>query len=218
MQEHPEAGGPTAEGPPPDGMGGAVAWRPGRVRKGPALIIIAIVAVVCIIGFVIAALGGKTQQTTTSVGKTVPGTGIDVAAGGPLFKPVTSGGDPPSDVLAALPVPADSTVTSHELGDGLELYSGTITLSAPYSTGNDLTFYKYELKRNGWSFSGPAASPNGGGTEVFGTRASSDGYYWEVGVVISGANPSLAPALNGGATPAGASTISLTVFERDDAD
>ena len=49
-----------------------------------------------------------------------------------------------------------------------------------------LGFYKAELKSLGWSISSTGAADRvKGATEVLAQRASADGWYWEVGVVVS---------------------------------
>ncbi len=213
----PTPNGPAPEDEAPADTGGELPWRSGGVRRGPALVVVAIVLVVSLGGFLLAALGGH-SPTVSGPGKSVvAGTGLTPAAAAALFAPVSTGGDPPHDVLAALTVPAGSTVVSHERGDGLDLYSGSVSLTVPAEQAQVEAFYKKQLKSAGWSLAGPDATADGQGVELFGTRASDDGYYWELVATIRRANPSLTPALNGD-TPSGATSLELTLFERDDAD
>ena len=179
---------------------------------------VAIVLVISLFGFVFAAVGGKPPKTTAPSGGAVGGTGLSPAASTPLFRQISSGGDPPADVLKALVVPAGATVKGHERSDaGLELYDGTVTLDVAASRAKTVTFYRTELKAGGWSVSGPDTTADGKHTELFGTRPSTDGYYWEVAVVLTPAGPSLTPALNGDLS-AGETTLALTLFEQNDPD
>jgi hypothetical protein len=193
-------------------------WRPGRVRRGPALLIVGIVAFISIGGFILAAIGSRPGQTAVPIGGVVAGTRIAPAASAPDFRPIDSGGEPPSDILSALVVPAGSRVTSTSLESAdLSLYSGMVVLSDDAGIDGLITFYEAEFARQHWQVSGPDAAASGSGEELFATKASSDGYYWEVGVDVSDATPSITPALNGDTTE-DVSTVSLTLFERDDDD
>lgn len=188
------------------------------MRRGPALIVVGVVLVISILGFLLAALGSGPSHSNAPSGGVVRGTGLSPSPAASFFSVVRSGGDPPSDVLGALVVPAGSTATSHEISDaGVGLYDATVTLGVAAARSDIVSFYKSELKVEGWQISGPDATADGKGTELFGTHPSGDGYYWEVGVKVEGSNPSITPALNGD-TPAGSSSLSLRLFEVDDAD
>lgn len=188
-----------------------------RARVGPALVVVGLVLLVTIGGFAVAIAGsGHKGSGGAPLGK-LPGVAISARAAAPVIRDISVDGDPPSDVSAALVVPARATIIKAvRPAPAVNLYSGTAELGAPYPTGSLATFFERELRHDHWSIVGTDATPDGRGTRIFARIASADGYYWEVGVTIEPATQSITPALAGGATPT--STVSLTVFEVDDAD
>ena len=68
------------------------------------------------------------------------------------------------------------------------------------------------MKKQGWQIisTGPADHVTGG-LEVLGKKAGSDGFYWELGAVIS------PTSFGAGAPAAGATSFSLVLFQEPDA-
>jgi hypothetical protein len=102
-------------------------------------------------------------------------------------------------------------------GQNFDLFDASITLNVPDKDTDVISFYKAELTAAHWQVQRVDATPDGKGSEVFATIGSNDGFYWEVGVVVDPANPSITPAL-AGATPTASSSVELQIFEVDDAD
>lgn len=186
----------------------------GRPRLGPALVIVAIAVGItaggAILGFVTTsgpAPAGAQQ------GSLVAGSGLRAEPAATALKRITTDGQPPSDILSVLSVPSSAKVSgSHFLGGGVDLYDADVELSVPTTSDKVLSFYRTELAKFGWSQRSSSPAGNGPGTELLGRRASNDGYYWEVGVIVRPASASVSPAL-GGADVAPTSSVEVRLFE-----
>jgi hypothetical protein len=120
------------------------------------------------------------------------------------LKPII-GSEPPADILAALAVPVGSV--SHRfvnIDQNQVQYDRTASFTTGLSSDQVVDFYRTLLPRLGWSilYQGQGTSNGVSGTEVLARRASGDGFYWEVGAVVS-------PATNSGVTP-----FTLVLFEQ----
>jgi hypothetical protein len=187
---------------------------PGR---GPALIFLAVIAVVALGGFALAIVSSGTKSPPTPLG-TLKGSTIDAASAASFIAKIAVSGEPPSNVTNALVVPASATLSSfNRETENLELFAGSVTLAAAYQPSALITFYQLELAHEGWKDSRTDATANGKGTELFATIAGSDGFYWEVEVIVESKNPSVSPALGGGDATV-SSSVSLQLVELDDAD
>ncbi|HEY6625093.1 MAG TPA: hypothetical protein VIX85_14745 [Acidimicrobiales bacterium] len=201
QQEH-------GEQPPetPDDEGTGPAYEPvGRMSiKSPAVIVLAI-AVVILIGGITAsvlATGGSTTLTLTSV-RLADGTVVHLAPAADALRPIEQEGNPPSDVLAALAVPKGTTTTgSLNTDQNTTQYDRTVDFTSTMSAYQVQDFYAVLFKRLGWKLlsNGPD-SYQAGSTAILAKKGSSDGYYWEAGVVVS-------PTTGAGVTP-----FTLRVFE-----
>ncbi len=99
------------------------------------------------------------------------------------FGPLDAGGEPPSNVLAALEIPAGSEVVERKSFDGnAGSYDRAVTFSSSLGSAEILAFYKGSLARHGWKVSGEFPVPHAPGREVLAQHAGDDGNYWEVGV------------------------------------
>jgi hypothetical protein len=189
-----------------------------RVRSGPALLIVGIVLVITVGGGLLAVLGSSPKTTSASLAAP-PGMSLDAARAAPLIASIGSGGEPPSDITAALVVPADARLTAHHVSDaGIDLFDGTVDLSTSASRTAVVAFYRYELKHLGWDITLVTASATGSGTQIYALHPSADGYTWEVGVLVEDANGAISSALGGDAAPRPTSSVALRLIERDDAD
>jgi hypothetical protein len=176
-----------------------------------------LIALVVIGGVALALASSNTKQPPTPLGK-VKGSNIVGASAAGFIAKIAVGGEPPADVSGAIVVPAGSTLTtSHRVPDSLELFDGSVTLAAPDAASALVSFYRLELSHDGWKVTRTDATANGKGTELFGTIAGSDGFYWEVEVTVESANPSVSPALGGGDASA-SSSVSLQLVELNDED
>ncbi len=201
----------------PDGDDGrAVVVTHVRARTGPALVVVAIALAVVLGGFALALAGGGVKGTGGAVLDPIRGVSLPARTAAPVIARISRGGEPPADVTAALVVPATATVARAERpAPAVNLYSGTVTLSVPAGEREVATFFRHELVHGHFAVLAVDATSDGRGTKIFAKFPSRDGFYWEVVVVVRPTATSISPALVGDAAT---STVSLTVFELDDAD
>jgi hypothetical protein len=164
---------------------------------------------------------GAEFLTSNPVQKTKTATGSFSVAGTPLravpavhdLKVITVSGQPPGNIINAVSVPEGATPTSYKNNsNAAQGYDAQITLRADESEAALDNFYKMDMKKQGWQVisTGPADHVTGG-LEVLGKKAGSDGFYWELGAVIS-------PTSFGAGTPAtGATSFSLVLDQEPDA-
>lgn len=206
---------PTTPGPPTgsDQRDGALhddrapvtgARHPGPGR-GPAVIVLALAtAIVVVFGIAsVFASGGSAPQVLRSV--TLPGgTSVGIEPGTTALRTAIVGGQPPSDILGSIAVPAGSVhlFTANE-GRLTSHYDETITFTSRLSASEVVSFFRVVLRRYGWriAFTGPGTDQGITGTEVLGKKGSADGYYWELGAIVSPTAPT-------GTTP-----FALVLFE-----
>lgn len=190
--------------------------RPRTARPGPALVVLGIVAVV-FLGGVALALTSSTPPSRVLVPagrSTLPGVAVAALPAGPDLARIASAGQPPADVVDALVVPAGARVTGTRDEDaGVSQYDRSIELSVPATPSELRAFYRAELAHLHWTFLGEVPLDGGQGTEILAKRASTDGYYWEVGVLITPAEPAISPALAGGSGGPTSSALELRILE-----
>lgn len=197
--------------PPSDGaalLDDSSAGEPRPVRPaGPstkaAFLVLGITLLVFIGGFVALALGPSTVPL--HIANTV-----HTAAGSPLraipadseLHPMVLGGQPPSDILAALALPAGTTAVPGSLQDhGVELYDYSLGFHVPASQEDVVTFFRDELKADGWQQISSGPRSDGPGIEILGQHGAVDGDLWDVGVVVSATEFTGAKAAGGDVTP-----------------
>ena len=124
-------------------------------------------------------------------------------------------GQPPGNIINAASIPEGSRRTSYTNNSAASqgAYDAQITLRDDESQAALENFYKLVMKKQGWQIvsTGPADHV-AGGLEVLGKKAGSDGFYWEMGAVIS-------PTSFGAGTPStGATSFSLELIQVQDVD
>ncbi len=198
-------------GPPP-----ARRAQPPSLR--PALVVLACAAVLSFGGFAIALIGSgqAAPPTVTGLGTPVPGVNLSAVGASQVLARISSGGAPPSDVLEAVVVPDGARIVSTTSQDAsVDQYDRSIYLQVDTSSAELVKFYRTELRRAHWSFLGTFPLPSGG-TELLAQRAGSDGYEWEVGVVVTTVNPSISPSLAGDGQSSPVMGLRLRLFEVPD--
>jgi len=155
----------------------------------PALVVLA-VALVVVLGFgLTAAFHGPSKTTPRSAAPTkVPGTPLLAVPAADMLKPIERPGSPPANIVNALTVPKGTVATNHGSGGTSTTgYDDTIDLRVPGATqAAVVAFYKAELNTDGWKriSVGPATNqPNV--TQVLAQAAGDDGWYWEIGALVS---------------------------------
>jgi hypothetical protein len=142
----------------------------------------------------------------------VPGSTLRAVPAGPDLAVIVAAGEPPTNILNAVYVPVGSVRLSHQNNSGSAgQFDSQVRLRADASQGALEAFFADEMKGQGWQVfdRGPAAN-NPGATEVLGKLAGSDGYYWEMGAVVS-------PTTFGpGAPAAGDTQFTIRLFQVPD--
>jgi len=166
--------------------------------KGPALIVLGL-AVFILLGGVVASAFSSTPNQTFGLQKvTLPdGTTVALAAGSVKLHTIVSDEQPPADILGHLGVPQQSVVTGTVNSDqNTAQFDRTVDFTTHFSQDQVVSTFSLLLKDLGWQVVYTGAAPQGtpGATEVLAKRGSSDGFYWETGVVVSSTTPT-------GATP-----------------
>lgn len=119
-------------------------------------------------------------------------------------------GQPPDDILEAVPLPPGAKVLSTQnVSRGIGLYSEKAQIVTSLATQEILPFYNAQLMKNGWSIlSKDASVPNQPGMiATLAKHPSSDGYYWEIGVIAPNAS---AGASSGSSSTGSVFTLSLS--------
>ena len=171
---------PAAPAPP--------SLRPRTPSVKPALVVVGIaVGLIALFGVLAALTGGAgTPPAPSSSSAPVKGATLASQPAAAALKPIVQLSTPPADVLGALVLPKGATTVSSSPWNGSTQYAAKMRFDVAASQASVLSFYKAELKSLGWSISSTgAAERQKGATEVLAQRASSDGWYWEIGVVVS---------------------------------
>jgi hypothetical protein len=154
------------------------------------------------------------RPTTSTSAYSIPGTPLRARPAVSDLKVITVSGQPPGNIVNAVAVPVGATRTSYVNNSAsAQEYDAQITLSADQSQGAVENFYSKAMKKQGWRIlsTGPADHhPNA--IEVLAQKAGSDGFYWEMGAVVS------ATTFGPSAPAAGATSFTLELVQEPDPD
>ena len=195
--------------------------RPARAKPPSlrgALVVLACAVVITFGGFAVALVGGGQPgpAVVSGLGTPVAGVSLSAVPASAVLRRIAGGGTPPADVLGSLVVPDGARVMGTTTQDAsVDQYDRSLKLEVTTTLGELVKFYRVELKRAHWSVLGAYRLP-GPGSEVLAQRSSSDGYEWEVGVVVTPANPAISPALAGDGQTSAAVDLTLRLFEVPD--
>jgi hypothetical protein len=182
-------------------------FQPASVR-GPAGIVLGIALFIVIAGVVASALDSGNPPTTAIRSIAIHGATVPLTPAATAMKSIVTTSGPPADIVGNMDVPADSQFTRFVNTDqGQVQFDRTVYFTTPLSTGQVVDLYRALLPRLGWQviFAGAGIGRSGGhGTEVLGKKGSGDGFYWEVGAVVS-------PTTSAGTTP-----FSVELFQLPD--
>ncbi len=201
---------PEVSSPPPEGTERV---DPGRratsvSTKGPALIVLGLAIFIVVLGVVGSALASGGSSTVTLRSVTVAnGTVVHLTPATTAMRSIISAGQPPADVLGNLAVPTGSTVVrTLSIDQNASQFDRTVYFSSQLASGEIVDAYRALLPKLGWSIAyvGSGASRQSQEDDVLAKHGSGDGYYWEVGVLVS-------PTTSTGVTP-----YSVELFEIPD--
>jgi hypothetical protein len=155
----------------------------------PAMLVLVLGALILILFIALGAVTNHKVQTTNTSKATssVAGTTLLRVPAASDLAAIIASGEPPSDIVNAVSVPAGARRISHHSNSGssgqFDAQIGLITNSSQLAVEN---FYRVVMRSQGWQvFETGPASHNPGAIEVLGKKAGSDGYYWEMGAVVS---------------------------------
>jgi hypothetical protein len=117
----------------------------------------------------------------------VPGTSLRAIPGAHDLRSIEQGGEPPANIMRAVSVPLGAVVVSTQNNSaGSGQYDQQVVLSVHASQLAVFNFFTAELPRWKWQvFSTGPASNSPGTVEVLGKLAGDDGWYWEMGALVS---------------------------------
>jgi hypothetical protein len=193
---------------------------PSRPSLRPAFLLLGIAALILVFGVVIALAGGKSAPSSgvTGVGRTVPGTRLRAVAASSVLRHIETGGEPPSNIVADLTVPAGSRyMTAGGSSSALDQYDRSVTFSVSAPGNEVVRFYEAELSRARWVLESERATGSGA-HQLLAERAGSDGYGWYVGIDVRDQSPTVAPALAGSGQSAASCTVVIRLEQQGEGD
>src|SRR5665213_356609 len=200
-------GGSGPQGPGADDGTPSPSYEPMSI-KGPALIVLGLAVVILLGGVAAAAFSSRTNPTFTIRHVTLDdGTTVNLVPAVDKLHAIVNNSEPPSDIIGNLGIPRESTVHAVVNSDQhAAQFDRTVDLTSRLAQPQVIEAYRRMLATAGWKVIYQGLAPQGvaGATEVLATRGSSDGFYWETGVVVS-------PT-----TPLGSTPYSVEVFETPD--
>jgi hypothetical protein len=187
---------------------------PGGISMRPAMLVLGL-AVLILVVFV--TIGFVSSQSPTAIRhggrpSSVPGVTLQAQPAAAALTPIVRTGQPPNNILNAVFVPAGSVRISHrDLAAQSAEFDSQVVFRSADSQSALLAFYAADMRVQGWQVfdRGPAAN-HPGSIEVLGKLAGNDGYYWEMGAVIS---PTTFPP---GGPPRGVTDFTLRIFRVSD--
>ena len=166
---------PAPRGPSPRTAGPSI--RPALIVVGVALLLI------LVFGIASALTNNPTPKAPKA--SAVKGTGLVAEPAIGTLHPIEILGTPPADVLDALVLPKGAHQVSHTPWSGSTQYSGDMSFRLGATQATLVAFFHAEFRAHGWStVSVGAAHDDPHATEVLAQRASTDGWFWEAGVVV----------------------------------
>jgi hypothetical protein len=186
----------------------------GGFSMRPALIVVGLAALILVV-FVTIGIVSTQSPAAVKHSKTelaVPGVSLRAVQAATSLAPIASGGEPPSNILNAVDLPAGSVRVSHQNNTaGAGQFDAQVTFSSLESQAALIAFYAADMKSQGWQISDQGAARNNpGALEVLGKLAGSDGYYWELGATV---NATTFPA---GGPPRGTTHFTVRLFQVPD--
>jgi hypothetical protein len=102
------------------------------------------------------------------------------------FAPLVIAGEPVSDILDSVVVPAGAKqLAIPQVGGEATSFDNSIVFSSPASEQSLYTFFHDEMQASGWRIFSTGAPVNQSGVELLAQKAGSDGWYWEQGVIVN---------------------------------
>jgi hypothetical protein len=193
---------------PPKGMPGP------SVRL--ALIVIAVTLVIVVLGlFAQGFQSSNPSESAPSSVTTAKGSPIKAIPARADLSPLIQSGEPPDDIVNAVVLPVGSqpgAVINNTLA--AQDYDEQRLFTLNTSEQKIISFYEAELPAEGWHVQSKGLARNQAGFEVLAQRAGDDGYYWEIGAVVS---PTTFPK-SGPYVKTGLTQFEIRLYQESDSD
>jgi hypothetical protein len=146
-----------------------------------------LIVVVFAVGSALTTSGGRPTSNASSRPRAVRGSSLMEVPGRRLLGSILQPGTPPANIVSAVTVPQGAVRVSTQNNSGAALqYDEQVVLSVRASQADVLAFYDTELPANKWGvFSAGPAYNDPQAEELLARQAGDDGWYWEIGVVVS---------------------------------
>jgi hypothetical protein len=184
--------------------------RPNFTMK-PALIVGGL-AVVILVSFSVGAALTHTATPLSNAPKgaiVVKGSSLRAVSAVKGLSVIETDGEPPANVLAAITLPVGAVrQSSANPGEG-STFDQQVQFTVGASEAAVLGFYKIELKHLGWQTVASGAAIHQAGQQIVGQLAGDDGFYWELGVIVS-------PTTFGSSGTTDTTQFTLRVLQVDD--
>jgi hypothetical protein len=148
-------------------------------------LIVPIIAGVVILLYIVANIGTGGDKSIPDVPKIVKGAGLPVASGSP-FEAYVTNGEPPSDILVAVVLPADTTKLRALHNRGMPTsFDRSLSFTTSASQAQVYTFFRKQMVGRGWRIFSTAAPVRSDGVQILAQKGGSDSWFWIQGVTIS---------------------------------
>ncbi len=192
----------------------------GREMPGPsvklALVVLLLAVGIVVLGLIAQVFTGSSHPVAApSSVPTAKGSPLKAIPASPALAPLINSGEPPNDIVNAIVLPAGS-VPGAVIDDTVsaESYDEQRLFTIGASEENVIRFFQVELAAQGWHVESTGTPKDQPGIEVLAQRAGSDGYYWEIGAVVS---PTTFPS-SGPASTTGITKFEVRLFQVSDTD
>ncbi len=186
VHHHARPGPAAGQSSPPE----APRSNPGPSAK-PAFVVFAAALAICLGGALALALtSAAPRNATPRTLVTASHDPVPAVPAAPSIAAMVAGGQPPSDVVAALAFPRGTQPVAGSIDDQtVGSYDRSMLFTVALPEAQVIAFFHYQLRAQGWtSFSQgkPAAATRApaGSIEVLARRPASDGNFWQVGLVV----------------------------------
>ena len=162
---------------------------PGGISMRPAMVVLGLAVLILVVFVTIGILSSQSPAPVRHGGgpSPVPGITLQAEPAAAALTPIVSSGEPPTNVRNAVFVPVGSVRVSHQDNAGQAgQFDSQVVFRSDDSQAALLAFFAADMRLQGWQVfdRGPAAN-HPGSLEILGKLAGADGYYWEMGAVIS---------------------------------
>lgn len=153
----------------------------------PALIVGGLAVVILLVFSLGAALThtANGQPKIPDTASKVPGSSLLAINARAALAPIETAGQPPANVLDAIPLPKGARPgSSSNPGEG-STYDQEINFTLDASEEAVLVFYRQEFHALGWKTVTRGAADHQPGQQIVGQLAGDDGFYWQLGVIVA---------------------------------